>query len=249
MKRKKVVGWIMGIALLGLSAGADVIALYGFDEGSGTVLNDLSGNDLDGVLSATTTWTTGKYGGAAEFNAGNDLITIADDNLLDLSSDYTIEAWVYLTAAQGNYARVFEKAGSYATMSKGGDGNGPYGQSVIGGSSKTPDFDLPQMSWMHVALIYDSTAETLSVYTNGALAVAESASGSVSVTTDDFAIGNRTSSSRAMTGYVDELRISDEALSVAELGYNGSLVPEPGTMGLVIVASGVCLFLRRRMHL
>ncbi len=45
-----------------------LIGYWPFNEGSGTVAADLSGNDYDGALNGGVTWTDGIYGGALHFD-------------------------------------------------------------------------------------------------------------------------------------------------------------------------------------
>ena len=75
-----------------------LVAAYGFDEGTGTTVADVSGNGNDGTL-LNTVWTAGgKFGSALVFNGTSARIAIPDSNSLDLASAMTIEAWVYPTA-------------------------------------------------------------------------------------------------------------------------------------------------------
>src|SRR3954469_13489395 len=69
----------IGAALL--TAGADragaagplpgLVAAYSFDQASGAVLSDLSGNGHDGTISGATWTSGGRYGGALSFNGTN----------------------------------------------------------------------------------------------------------------------------------------------------------------------------------
>jgi hypothetical protein len=49
-----------------------LVGWWKFDEGSGTVAYDSSGNGNDGNLTNGPTWTTGKIGGALSFDGVND---------------------------------------------------------------------------------------------------------------------------------------------------------------------------------
>jgi len=81
---------------------ANTIGLWHFDEISGTVAADASGNGLHGELINGVTWdAAGKYGGCASFDySGTEgqRITVADDPLLDANNTLTIDAWIYLLA-------------------------------------------------------------------------------------------------------------------------------------------------------
>ncbi|MGB5081476.1 MAG: LamG-like jellyroll fold domain-containing protein, partial [Burkholderiales bacterium] len=79
------------------------VAAYGFDEGTGTTLADVSGNGFHGTLTNGPVWTTGQHGSALQFDAsddGNDdndprVVLGRTINILDLP--LTISAWVHPT--------------------------------------------------------------------------------------------------------------------------------------------------------
>ena len=75
------------------SSPAALVAAYNFDEASGTILNDYSGNANNGTISGAT-WATGHDGGALSFDGADDWVTIADSASLDLTTGMTLEAWV-----------------------------------------------------------------------------------------------------------------------------------------------------------
>ena len=68
-----------------------LVAAYGFDEPSGNVANDDTENAHDGTLDGQSR-VTGKYGGALQF--GENYVSVADGNLLDLSDGMTLSAWI-----------------------------------------------------------------------------------------------------------------------------------------------------------
>ena len=71
-----------------------LVAAYAFNEGSGTTVDDSSGNGNNGTI-ANATWTTsGKYGDALVFNGTNALVNIPDAASLHLTTGMTLEAWV-----------------------------------------------------------------------------------------------------------------------------------------------------------
>ena len=79
------------------------VALYHFNEGSGTTIHDASGNGNDGTIHGATWTTEGKFGDALSFD-GNSYIDI--DNDIDLKNEATFEAWV---KANGNPERSEER--------------------------------------------------------------------------------------------------------------------------------------------
>ena len=52
-----------------------LVAAYGFEEGSGTTIGDVTGQSNNGVASGTTWSTAGKFGNALVFNGTNAVVT------------------------------------------------------------------------------------------------------------------------------------------------------------------------------
>ena len=80
----------------GHAATAGLVAAYGFNEGSGTTLTDLSGNGRSGTISGAAWTTAGRYGGALTFSGSataRNWVTIPDHPSLALSGGFTLEAW------------------------------------------------------------------------------------------------------------------------------------------------------------
>ncbi len=83
------------------SAQSGLVAAYSFDEGSGTMVTDASGNANTGTVSAASWTTTGKYGGALSFNGSNSWVTISHSAVLSLTNGMTLEAWVNTPTPSG----------------------------------------------------------------------------------------------------------------------------------------------------
>ena len=72
-----------------------LVGWWKFDEGSGTVAYDSSGNGNDGNLTNGPNWTTGKIGGALSFDGVNDLMSLHYQILNgDLISQFTVSVWI-----------------------------------------------------------------------------------------------------------------------------------------------------------
>ncbi|MBN2484437.1 MAG: T9SS type A sorting domain-containing protein [Bacteroidales bacterium] len=67
-----------------------LIAHYKFDEGSGTVATDASGNSNDGTIEGTPVWVAGEIGGALQFTGADKVVMPAE--------------FMGLTSAQGSVA-------------------------------------------------------------------------------------------------------------------------------------------------
>jgi len=77
-----------------MAASGEVLVLH-FDEGSGTVARDASGNGNDGTIYGAT-WVNGKYGKALSFDGVEDYVDCGNDVSLNFerTDPFSIEAWV-----------------------------------------------------------------------------------------------------------------------------------------------------------
>jgi hypothetical protein len=76
---------------------ANTVGLWHFNEGSGDIAYDTSGNNLDGTLENGVTWDPdGMFGNCLMFNADYERVRVADTSILDIPTDLTIEAWINL---------------------------------------------------------------------------------------------------------------------------------------------------------
>lgn len=207
------------IAPATLAATPGLVAAYGFNEGSGTSGADASGNGLTATLSGGATWTTqGKYGGALQFSGSGQLVTVADANLLDLSTGMTLEAWVYPTVASG-VQDVIIKEGSnvdiYNLYARNWRGL-PEGNVYVGGSNQTAEGTaLPTGAWTHLAATYDGA--TVKLYVNGSLVGSTPISGTIPASTGALRIGGNTLWGEYFQGRIDEVRVYNRALTAAEV--------------------------------
>jgi hypothetical protein len=204
-----------------------LVAAYGFNEGSGTTVTDLSGSGHTGTI-ANATWTTGgKYGNALSFNGSNAWVTINDAADLRLTAGMTVEAWVNPTvnASKWSAAIVKEQPSdpandiAYALYTADGSGKPPAVHGLFGsggGADKSAvgTSTLPLNTWTHLAGTYDGTA--LRLYVNGALVATKAQTGSMTTTTGALRIGGD-ASNEFFTGLIDEVRVYNRALSQTEI--------------------------------
>jgi hypothetical protein len=96
-------------------APAAVVAHLKFNDGSGTVASDSSGNGHSGTLknmAPASDWlTTGVVGGSLDFNASdtkNDYVIVPDSNQLDFgANDFTVSAWIYKRASTSSFSNIW----------------------------------------------------------------------------------------------------------------------------------------------
>lgn len=72
-----------------------LVAYYGFDEGTGTAVNDLVTGSNAGSFANGTTWTTSQLGTAARLDGVNDSISITNTTgSLKRTTPFTVSMWV-----------------------------------------------------------------------------------------------------------------------------------------------------------
>jgi hypothetical protein len=201
-----------------------LVAAYGFEEGTGTTLNDSSGNQNKGTLQYGPVWVTnGKYGKALRFDGVDDLVTIADSNSLDLTTNMTLEAWVYPTAVLSGWDTILlkEQTGEFVYslyLYANGEANIPYGYIFSGGAEYGASgiSSLPVNTWTHMAATFDGSF--IRLYINGALAGTTSRSGTIQTSNRGVGIGgNMVWREESFPGMIDEIRIYNRTLSASEI--------------------------------
>jgi hypothetical protein len=215
------------------SATTGPVGWWKFDEMSGKLAADSSGNGMNGTLlpaSGGPTWVTGKLGGALKFNGTSDCVDLGKNAAFNPTGSFTVTYWANITAWGADWGHVM--------MGNRGEDNigwqirahGWYGPRLCFttrgagnddmGSNTNP---MIQNQWVHVACVYDNAANTKTIVLNGIVDVvgATTAGGSVTATTHNTYIGARANGGNSapesfFTGMMDDVRLYDRALSADE---------------------------------
>ena len=78
-----------------------LVGWWKFDEGSGTVAYDSSGNGNDGNLTNGPTWTAGKIGGALSFDGVNDYLKLSK---YSLHTNFSVSFWANPTSNTNTFS-------------------------------------------------------------------------------------------------------------------------------------------------
>ena len=180
------------------ASASGLVRHWKFDENTGTVANDSSGNAEHGDLSEPD-WTTGRINSALSFNGSSDTVS----NISYTGTTHTLSFW---TDSAGGI--VFGRSNAGAAQVGFSGSNLRYGI-----TSATYDVAYGSISgWTHIAFVRSETA--ISVYKNGALL----GSGTLAAnsTLDINQLGARSTVSY-FSGKLDDVRIYDTALSASEI--------------------------------
>jgi len=94
---KKLIYLLSFILVLSLASNAlaELVAHWRFDEGSGTIASDTSGNGNDGTVEGDAKWVAGRIGSSAlSFDHSDDIVIVDYDPSLDIEDALTISLWV-----------------------------------------------------------------------------------------------------------------------------------------------------------
>jgi hypothetical protein len=197
-----------------------LVGWWKFDEGSGTVAYDSSGNGNDGNLTNGPTWTIGKIGGALSFDGTNDYVKIGASSVFDLQR-ISISAWVK-SDNFSNSGFIFEKTtngsvnSQYALFFE----NGLRFRNEVGADDVS--FSVSSVGWLFVTSTYDGTRKKL--FTNGLERNQVTWTGTIPTSPSGVsAIGGFSQTSHEnwsnyiFNGLIDDVRIYDRALSAEEV--------------------------------
>jgi len=171
---------VLGLTLTSITS-AQLVGWWKFDEMSGDIAVDSSGNELHGILASepyTPEWVSGFQGGALEFELG-DYVDMGNPEALNFgTNDWTVSAWIILNAQGQGEDYVCPIIGN------GGDWTGGKRYCVTvnevteGCVTLTTDDDVTKVQvigtvivndgdWHHIAATREGT--TLSLYIDGVL--------------------------------------------------------------------------------
>ena len=194
--------------------------------GTGTNLNDLSGNGLSGSLS-NITYASPYF----SYNGSTSTISTVDNALLEPGSgDWTVEAWIYHSVFSGSSRIILAKTngGNAADWGYGlrtNNAGATYFEVGNGTTSLTsPSFTASTGTWYQVVGVWTNVASnSIALYVNGASQGSNSHSfTSVKNTTSPLYLGsfNAGQFSQWFNGRMGIVRFYSKALSASEISQN-----------------------------
>ena len=202
-----------------------LVAYYGMEEESGTIMGDDLNNAPDGTIHGATVNQTGHQGKAYTFDGIDDYIEIPDNTAFDLTSNFTISFWFKV----GDVSQTQTIFGKIANASSHEDpyflysteatpASGEFVQITsritVGGTDATKThYNQSTGVWHH--LIYTFEGHNMRIYLDGAH-VSKYHPGNVDTNNLPIRIGANGALSNFLQGQVDEFGVWNRVLSEDE---------------------------------
>jgi hypothetical protein len=213
-----------------IEASSPLVALWTFDEGTGTAAKDSSGSGANGTLQNGAQWTAGRFGSAIAFDDQDDVVEVPNTaGAFNLTTGWSVAAWVKPAAAGWNGRNdpiVWKVANS-------GDnedtfilawGAGSQAEAGLERASDGADYVAPSAphtpgSWLHVVGTFDGS--NLRIYVDGKLESSTGATGPAYTGPAPLYIGSILGTNHGdkgvFDGAIDEVQIYRRALTADEI--------------------------------
>jgi len=202
----------------------NLIGGWKFDEGSGTIAYDSSGNGNDGTLEDGPTVVDGQFGQALAFEGSRVAIPASDSLTADLfQGSFTLSAWINPKRTGGTWQQIFRSMiaddTSNDTLFINNDGRlswrGRIGGDWAGGMCETSSDVVPADQWTHVAVVGDGMS--FRIYVNGALSQESAFQTTDGSNATYYLGGDPTWIGESYSGIIDDVRIYNVALTAEEI--------------------------------
>jgi len=224
-----LVSFVLVLVLVS-NVSAGLIAHWEFDEGSGTIARDSSGNGYDGTLQGDPQWVAGMVGsGALSLDGTDGLVEVGHDASLSLTDTLTITAWVrvhnlstyyFLVCKQPSGTARDNYPGNYEFRTEVNSGALQFGHQETEGEQYTfytSDSPIAVEQWHHVAVTV-TRGDLVEFYIDGVAAGSSEQSTNFGVLNDEpVRIGGRKDGYSFFNGILDDIRLYDRALSAIQI--------------------------------
>jgi len=205
-----------------------LMAAYPLNEGSGTTIADSSGNGNTGAISGVGWSASGKYGSALSFSGTAGNVSIPNSPSVNISSSYTVSAWINPTSlSSSQYKTILIKGSSscgyWLQLTNANQISGGFELSSNCSSYTehiTTGVSLQTNTWYHIATVFDNAANTFKIYLNGNQILSQTENsapvpntGNLTFGQSGYAGGNY----ERWSGLIDEVRVYNRALTQSEI--------------------------------
>jgi hypothetical protein len=205
------------------AADSPPVGYWKFDEGTGTIASDSSGNGNIGTLHGPQ-WVNGRIS-FLKFDGVNDYVSVPHSSTLDVSGNQiSVEYWMklstdwYADPSKGwQYDQIlYDKGNAYTAAMIRSTGHHRFNIPYLPPYPETNKDSWTANTWYHIADVFDGNQ--IRIYVNGVLDKAETVVGSVSRSTINLAIGAHCyGDSNFFNGAIDEFTIYNYARTSAQI--------------------------------
>ena len=248
------IGTGIGLFTVNAGTGSGPVGWWKFDDGAGTTAADSSGNLNTGTLTNGPVWTTGTVGtGALNFDGVDDLVNVGSPAVFDDMASMSLSVWAKAnTHGEGSQGFLLSKNGDFS-------GTGWNFQTTVTGN--TVVFSVPHSTtslyveasanssnfavWNYWVVTWDgsTSASNVHIYKNGVETAYGTQTNAVGSRSTDAAnsiiVGNSAGAVRTWDGPIDDVRVYNRALTVAEVSTlyaMGDTTPPSTPTGLTATA-------------
>ncbi|MBP9813902.1 LamG domain-containing protein [Candidatus Woesebacteria bacterium] len=203
---------------------------------------DASGNNNHGDACPNSTGPTGgaigKFGNTGDLDGSDDYVLVADSNSLDVTTNFTISAWINAdTITSGEYMIVSkdgvgtDTTDAFNFYAQAG-GRICYETNNRGGSVCSSSSSIAAGSWYHVAVVFNDSepgATKAKLFVNGVQKGyhdADITQAPIALSTN-LLIGRQGNSGSLFDGKIDDVRIYNRSLSSIEVNQLYTWAPSP----------------------
>jgi hypothetical protein len=208
----------------------DAVLIMNFDEGSGTVAKDSSGNGNDGTIHGAT-WTTGVSGKALSFDGVDDYVEIPHSDSLTILRDITVEFWIKpnVIPDEGNYWNVLifwekgenEDNNAAYSIHLGNEGRirfwHEYGTGINEEQETSNAYITSTEKFYHIVITRNCSSKQKQFYVDGALKETVSYINDGTGASNSLLYIGSAGDSNSTNGIIDEVRIYNRALTESEI--------------------------------
>jgi hypothetical protein len=206
------------------------VAMWNFNEGSGTTAADSSGNGHTLTLKGAASWAaTGKEGAGLALDGATGYADLGA-SLVDTTQSFSVLCWAKFTVVNAWEVALSQDdvTGSLFGLKLRGDATNEFDFDIETTDVTNPGFVVAQstsvavaQTWVHLAGVYDASGSgTLQIYVNGALQATAGIGQTLLPSSGHFVVGRGLYNGAAgsyFNGTIDEVEVHAAALASAQI--------------------------------